>query len=183
MSNIGLERVAKCHADGARLVGRESEPCAATPFPVEVEQRLLVGHVADVKGHRESALEIHSALEVDHVVLGQFEIDPLSPRSPVRRGKACCAVPDGRIEHRIHRGAGNGQPEVVCRLVADDLPRGHAADRHLALARSEILDDETGDIARQIFKRDRAGPPEKAQTPIAYPALMQNRRMMFIGLI
>ena len=68
-------------------------------------------------------------------------------------------------------------------LVADELPRGHPADRHLALPRSEILDGETGDIARQIFKRDRAGPPEKAETPPAYPAVMQNRRMMFIGLI
>ena len=68
-------------------------------------------------------------------------------------------------------------------LVADDPPRGHAADRQLALAWSEIPDDENGDIARQIFKRDRAGPPEKAETPSAYPALMQNRRMTFIGLI
>ena len=37
------------------------------------------------------------------------------------------------------------------RLVADDLAGRNAADRHLALARPEVLDREAGDIAADIL--------------------------------
>jgi len=49
LNNIALERLAQCHADGSWLVGCEAEPRAATPFPVEGKQRLLVGQVIDLE--------------------------------------------------------------------------------------------------------------------------------------
>src|SRR5258706_9724179 len=73
LNNAGLERLAQCHADGARLVGRESETSATTPFPVEGEQRLLVGHVVHVDDCGKSTLEVHPCAEVDQVVFGQLE--------------------------------------------------------------------------------------------------------------
>jgi hypothetical protein len=42
-------------------------------------------------------------------------------------------------------------------LVADHLPGRDAADRHLALARAQVLDRQAGDVARQILQRHRAG--------------------------
>ena len=73
--DIGLERLANRHANRAWLVGRKSEPCATTPFPVEGEQRLLIGQVVDVDDGRESAVEVHPRTEVDHVVFRQLEIE------------------------------------------------------------------------------------------------------------
>ena len=42
------------------------------------------------------------------------------------------------------------------RLVADHLAGGNAAHRDLALAGAEVLDRQTGDVARQVFKGHRA---------------------------
>ena len=43
------------------------------------------------------------------------------------------------------------------RLVADDLAGGDAADRHLALARPEVLDREAGDVAADVLDRRGIG--------------------------
>src|SRR5260221_7045637 len=108
-----LERLANGHADGARLVGRESESCATTPFPVEREQRLLVGDVVDVDDRRESALEVHARAEVEQVVRGQFQIDR---GCRVRRGALeGQAVNEGARIVFLVRGLGEAAAHVLQR--------------------------------------------------------------------
>src|SRR5258706_2975662 len=102
LSDTGLERLAQRHPDGARLVGRESESCATTPFPVEGEQRLLVGHVVDVEDCRKSPLEVHPRAEVDQIVFGELEIDRRLRGRPTALARE--AVHEGARVTRLVRG-------------------------------------------------------------------------------
>ena len=80
----------------------------------------------------------------------------------LRAAQCFDAVQVEQVEVRVEQRQGNDRLVEIdadlflhARLVADDLAGRHAADRHLALARPEVLDGEAGDVAADIL--DRAG--------------------------